>query len=104
MSKRRKRLYNHELLILNVPTTADDEEWLNCLATTSDTAAEAIGNTFVRETLSLLSRKQRIVVFETVIEDVPERVVANELGLSQQAIHRLKIRALRRLQVYLQSS
>ncbi|GEO25516.1 hypothetical protein AAC03nite_13010 [Alicyclobacillus acidoterrestris] len=75
---------------------------LNCIATTSDTAAEAIGNTFVNDILSLLSRKQRIVVFETVIEDVPERVVADELGLSQQAVHRLKIRALKRLQLHLQ--
>lgn len=102
LSKRRKRLYNYELLILNTPTTIDGEELVNCIATTSDTAAEALENTFVHEILSLLSRKQRIVVFETVIEDVPERVVADELGLSQQAIHRLKIRALRRLQLHLQ--
>lgn len=100
LSKHRKRLHNHELLTLNAPTTVDGEELLNCIATTSDTAAEAIGNTFVNEILSLLSRKQRIVVFETVIEDVPERVVADELGLSQQSIHRLKIRALRRLKMH----
>lgn len=104
LSKRKKRLCNHELFILNTPTTVDGEELLSSIATTSDTAAEAVGNIFVNEILSLLSQKQRIVVFETVIEDVPERVVADELGLSQQAIHRLKIRALRRLQVHLQSS
>lgn len=101
LAKRRKRLYCHECLILNAPATADGEELINRISATCDTAAEAEDDIFLEETLSLLTWKQRIVIFETVIEGIPENVVAREFGLSQQAIHFLKVRGLRKLKTHL---
>lgn len=101
LERKRNRLYVHELLVLNAPSTPNGEDMLSELAATEDTEFAAEDELFLEEVLMLLTLKQRIVILETVIEEMPEHVVAAELKTSQQAIHRLKTRALKRLKTYL---
>lgn len=97
LMKRKKRLQQQECLVLNAPVTEDGTELLNFMCSTCDTAREAESNLFIEEALSLLTRTQQRVILETIIEDIPEHIVASELGTSQQAVHMVKMRALRRL-------
>ena len=97
----RNHLYRHELLILDGPSTPHGQDMLSELAASDDTELVAEDEVFTEEVLMLLTLKQRMVILETVIQDVPEQIVADEFGTSQQAVHRLKVRALKKLRNYL---
>lgn len=103
MKLERERVYAQELLILDTPTS-DRENLLSGLAAAEDTESMAEDALFLEEVLMLLTPKQRVVIIETVIEDLPEHIVAVEFKTSQQAIHRLKRRALKKLRHNLSGS
>jgi RNA polymerase sigma factor (sigma-70 family) len=101
LARKREILRQRELLILNAPAEEDGEDMLYLLAAHSDTASEAEYHVFLETALSLLTPKQRTVIIATVIQGVPEHVLAEQLGITQQAVHRLKSRALKRLRTCL---
>jgi RNA polymerase sigma-B factor len=96
-------LDEHELLILDEPTDPDLPEQssvLDLIAAAVDVAAAAEGSLLVQDALSLLTPLQRAVIETTVLEEETEGEAAVKLGISQQAVHKVKERALRRLRNY----
>jgi len=67
------------------------------IAANNDTVAEVEDNLFLQEALSLLTPEQKKVILATVLEGVTEQKAAKKLGMSQQAVNRIKTRALNRL-------
>ncbi len=106
LSRQRKRLDSRELLILNADSIRDEQgaQMMDQLAATNDTASEAEANMRIEELLHLLTEKQRIVICCVVFDGIPEHIVAAALRMSQQAVHRLKERALKRLREYMADS
>ncbi|MHB1125723.1 MAG: RNA polymerase sigma factor [Bacillota bacterium] len=103
--KKHKRLQEHELLILNEQLREQAEgeliaEKVDTLAAMTDTLAEVVEKLSLQEALSLLTSTQQIVIKATVLEGATEQEVANEMGVSKQAVNRLKIRGLKRLRNY----
>ena len=94
MSKKHKRLRDHERLILNdlISKNAEDEvtEMLDTIAAANDTLTEAEDVVFIQEALSLLTPQQQKVIVATVLEECTEQKVAEQLGISQPVVHRLK--------------
>ena len=70
---------------------------LDAVAAITDTFAEVQDSIFVEEAFSLLTPKQQKVIRTTVLAETTEREVANEMGVSKQAVNRIKERALKRL-------
>ncbi|MCL6476786.1 MAG: sigma-70 family RNA polymerase sigma factor [Peptococcaceae bacterium] len=103
--KKHKRLQERELLILNdlISQEAEDEatEMLDTIAAPSDTPSEAEDSAFLKETLALLTPLQQKVITATVLEERTEQEVAEKLGMSQPAVHKMKGRALKRLRKYI---
>ncbi|BAF60074.1 DNA-directed RNA polymerase specialized sigma subunit, sigma24 homolog [Pelotomaculum thermopropionicum SI] len=101
LAKKHKRLREHELLILNnlLSQEAEDEmtEMLDTVAGTDDILAEVEDSVFLQEALTMLTPQQQKVITATVLEGRTEREVAEQLGISQSVVHRLKERALNRL-------
>lgn len=101
LAKKHRRLQEHELLILNdlLSQDAEDEitEMLDTIAASSDVLAEVEDTVFLQEALSLLTPQQQKVITATVLEEYTEHEVAEQLGISQPVVHRLKERALNRL-------
>ncbi|HBT48190.1 MAG TPA: RNA polymerase subunit sigma-24 [Peptococcaceae bacterium] len=104
LAKKQKRLKEHELLILNelLSQEAEDEEreMVDTIASPSDTLAEVEDALFLEEALSLLTPQQQKVIIATILNGATEQEVAKELGISQPAVHRMKVRALNRLKKY----
>ena len=98
LSKKRKRLYNHELLILN-QCIEQTTEMLDTLKSDSDTYNEAVTSVFIQDMLSSLTVQQRNVINLTVIEGRTEKNTAEMLGMSQPAVHKMKERALKKLRL-----
>ena len=105
LSKMHKRLQKHELLILNkrMGNDADDgqAELLDAIASPSDTFAEVEDRLFLQETLAALTPLQREVIVETILNGNTEKEVSMDLGISQPAVHWIKVRALKRLRAYI---
>jgi RNA polymerase sigma factor (sigma-70 family) len=101
LSKKQNRLREHELLILNTPLSNHSEddvtEMLDSIMAVNDTLAEAIDIVFLQEALSLLPPQQQKVINAIILEEYTEQKVAEQLGISQQVVNRLKKRALTRL-------
>ncbi|MDD4753836.1 MAG: sigma-70 family RNA polymerase sigma factor [Desulfitobacteriaceae bacterium] len=101
LAKRHRRLREHELLILEDLLSQNNgnesARFINTIAANSDTVAEVEDNSFLQEALSLLTPDQKKVILVTVLEDATEQKAAKELGISQQAVNRIKKRALNRL-------
>lgn len=101
MAKKHRRLLEHELLILNdlLSQDAEDEmtEMLDTIAAPSDILAEVEDTVFLQEALTMLTPQQQKVITATVLEERTEQEVAEELGMSQPAVHQMKERALNRL-------
>lgn len=100
LAKKHRRLKKHELLILdefNQNTGDESARIIDTIAANSNTAAEAENSLFLQEALSLLTPEQKKVILATVLEGVTEQKAAKELGMSQQAVNRIKKRALNRL-------
>lgn len=70
---------------------------LDTVAATNDTLAEAEDSMVIQEALSLLTPTQQKVIVATVLEERTEQEVANEMGVSKQAVNRMKERALNKL-------
>ena len=98
LAKKNKRLQVSELLILN-DVNADDEltEMLDRVAAPDDIQAEVEDKIFLQEALALLTLQQQTVITATILEERTEQEVADELGMSQPAVHQMKERALKRL-------
>ncbi len=92
------------MLILNelLSQEAEDEEreMVDTIASPSDTLAEVEDALFLEEALSLLTPQQQKVIIATILNGATEQEVAKELGISQPAVHRMKVRALNRLKKY----
>ena len=101
LARKHRRLREHELLILNQKLAEDGQseevEILDTAAATNDTSAEAEDAMIVQEALSLLTPTQQKVIVATVLKERTEQEVANEMGVSQQAVNKIKERALNRL-------
>jgi RNA polymerase sigma factor (sigma-70 family) len=101
LSKMNRQLREHELLILNQSVVEDVRgaatEMIDLIATQSDTLEEVEINLFVQSVLTLLTLQQQKVIILTVLEGAKEQEVAEEMGISQPAVHQLKTRALNRL-------
>jgi len=101
LAKKHKRLQKHELLILNdlLSQDAEDEktEILDRVATVCDILTAVEDLLFLRGALSLLTSKQQKVIKATILEDRTEEEVAAKLGISQPAVHQMKMRALKKL-------
>ncbi|MEW6425583.1 MAG: sigma-70 family RNA polymerase sigma factor [Bacillota bacterium] len=101
LAKKQKRLRDHELLILNELVSKEaDEEGTKILATIpapTDVCAEVEDTLFLQQALSLLTPQQQVVITMTILEGIPEQKVADEMGVTRQAVNRIKLRALKRL-------
>lgn len=101
LTKKHRRLQEHELLILNelLSQDAEDEviEMLETIGSTRDTPAEVEDKLYRQEALSLLTPQQQKVITATVLEGATEQETATKLGMSQPAVHQMKDRALNRL-------
>jgi RNA polymerase sigma factor (sigma-70 family) len=96
-------LDERELLILDEPADPDLPEQssvLDLIAAAVDVAAATEGSLLVQDALSLLTTTQQSVIAATVLEGATEGEAAMRLGISQQAVHRVKERALRKLRKY----
>jgi len=101
LTKKYRRLREHELLILNDRLSQDTEdamtEMLDTIAAPDDTLSEVEASVLLQEALALLTPQQQKVIIATVLEGQTEREVAEQLGIAQQVVNRLKARALKRL-------
>lgn len=108
LAKNLKRLQNHELLILNelVNREAGEEgtEMIVTIPASTDVCTEVENTLFLQQALSLLTPQQRVVIAKTILEGAPEQEVADEMGVTRQAVNRIKMRALKRLKKYFASA
>ncbi|GFN22956.1 hypothetical protein TAMC210_12730 [Thermanaeromonas sp. C210] len=74
---------------------------VDALASPADTLAEVEDTLFLEEALSVLTPQQQRVIIATVLNGATEYEVAKKLGISQPAVHRIKVRALNRLRKHL---
>lgn len=91
------------MLILDEPEDPDLSEQpslLDTIAAAVDVAAAAEDSLLVQDALSLLTPLQRSAIAATVLEGATEKETAAMLGISQQAVNRVKERALNRLRKY----
>ncbi len=107
LSKKHQRLLKHELLILNQPVRFNDEDnnvelidtfhetnELGKLLVKNDPCYEVESSIFIQEMLTPLTRQQKRVIIEIVLEGRTEIEAAKRLGVSQPAVHKMKERAL----------
>lgn len=102
LTKKYKGLQEKELLILNDQVRKEEGggglgELVDTLAAKSDTYAEAEENIFMQEAFLVLTPLQKEVIVGIVLEGRTEQEVAREIGITRQAVHRLKERGLNRL-------
>ncbi|OAT86067.1 sigma factor-like helix-turn-helix DNA-binding protein, partial [Desulfotomaculum copahuensis] len=97
--KKRRRLMEHERLILDAPANVSDGEMamVDTIAAAVDVAGEAEGSVLVQDALSSLTPLQRGVITATVLAGATEKEAAVRLGISQQAVYKVKECALKRL-------
>jgi len=104
LAKKYKRLQKHELLILNdrINQYVEDDftELLDHVIASDNVQIETEDNMFLQEVLNLLTIQQQEVIKATVLEGKTEEETANELEISQPSVHRMKKRALRRIERY----
>jgi len=104
LGKKQKKQQLHELLILNRKITNNGNEVteiINTISCDANTTSEAIQTVFIEDMLSQLTSQQQAVIVSTVLNDVPEKDVANEMGVSQPSVNKMKHRALKQLRKYL---
>lgn len=104
LSKKHGWLQKHELLILNklIGSNTDNEqvEMLDAIAASTDVLAEVEDGLFLEETLALLTPLQQKVIRETIVDAATEKEVSVDLGISQPAVHQIKVRALKRIRAH----
>lgn len=104
LARKQKRLRDHELLILNelVSKEADEEgtEMLDTIPAPTNVCAEVENTLLLQQIFSLLTPQQQKVITMTILEGIPEQKVADEMGVTRQAVNRIKLRALKRLKKY----
>jgi RNA polymerase sigma-B factor len=104
-AKRYKRIENHELLVLNRDLSEDAEEGITeliqMISSDADTLAEVEQNIVIQDALSLLTPQQQVIISATVLEDRTAQEVADNLGITKQAVSQMKRRALKRLRKWL---
>ena len=105
IAKKQARVREHELLVLNkqIGEDADDSatEMIDTIASSNNTSAKAEESAFIQDALALLTPLQQKVVLSTVLHDQKEKEVAEELGISQPAVHHIKRRALQKIRKHL---
>ncbi|OAT86331.1 RNA polymerase subunit sigma-24 [Desulfotomaculum copahuensis] len=99
LAKKRRRLMEHERLILDAPADVPDEEvvMVDTIAAAVDVSGEVEGSVFIQGALSSLTPLQWGVITATVLEGATEKEAAVRLGIPQQAVHKVKERALKML-------
>jgi len=101
LAKKYRQLDERELLILDEPMVDQDLSeklsMLDTIAAAVDVSDEVEGSVLVRDVLSLLTQQQRAVITATILEGTTEGETAMKLGISQQAVNKVKERALGRL-------
>ncbi|SHM84170.1 Sigma-70, region 4 [Caldanaerovirga acetigignens] len=85
-------------MILNSPVNDDNEEDIidRMEDENIDVAGTVSSNLFVEEFLSSLAEKRRAVIEYQVLQGYTETETAIKLRISQQAVNRLKSRALQK--------
>ena len=85
------------MLILDEPMVDQDLSeklsMLDTIAAAVDVSDEVEGSVLVRDVLSLLTQQQRAVITATILEGATEGETAMKLGISQQAVNKVKERA-----------
>ena len=90
-------------MILNGPVDQDlsgEIALLDTIAAAVDVSGEAEASVLIQDALLLLTSLQREVITATILEGATEGETAVRLGISQQAAHKVKERALSRLRKY----
>lgn len=101
LSKKQRQLQFSELLLLNNQISSDpcdeETEYIDTIADGCNTFTQVTEKLTLQDALSQLTQKQRSVVFETILEEKTLEKVANQLGISKQAVSKIRKRALRKL-------
>lgn len=101
LGKRHQLRQKQELLILNEFIFNDSEdhvtERLNHIAALNNTSRDVEDSLLVEYALSLLTPKQQKILVETIMNERTEKEIAQKLGVSQVAVHRMKERALKKV-------
>ncbi|TDA67860.1 MAG: sigma-70 family RNA polymerase sigma factor [Clostridia bacterium] len=105
LARKHRRLKERELLILNeqLKNEAGGEAIARMLSTVNpppDLLTELENKLVLQEALALLTPLQQRVVVATVLEGVTEQELAGEMGVTKQAVNRIKERALDKLRKY----
>lgn len=88
-------------MILDGPVDVSEEvAMVDTIAAEVDVSSKAEESVLVQDALSSLTSLQKEVIVATVLEGATEKRTAMRLGMSQQAIHKVKERALNRLRKY----
>ncbi len=105
LTRKHRRMKEHELLILNEQLKGDTggealATMLNTVNPPADLLTQVENRLVLQEALTLLTPLQQKVVAATVLEGVTEQELAGEIGVTQQAVSRIKERALDKLRKY----
>ncbi|HHW26701.1 MAG TPA: sigma-70 family RNA polymerase sigma factor [Firmicutes bacterium] len=108
LSKRNRRRYQHELLILDRPLTNPDNpsEYYGSMAdlipAPDDTQQEVEDRLLTDSALRTLTESQRTAVIGVIMRGHTERTIAQSMGISQSMVNKLKHAGLRRLKFHLE--
>ena len=105
LSKKRREIYQKELLILNKTNRNiyDDKKFVDLadlLIATNNTQAEAESRIMFQEAFVQLTELQKRVIIETVLDGATEKEIAKRIGITHQAVSRLKKRGIKKLKKY----
>jgi RNA polymerase sigma factor (sigma-70 family) len=104
IAKKRQKLKQHEVLILNKPiddSEGESIEMIDTIADSSNTVSKIEEKIDIEQVLSHLTFKQQKVIKMIFLQEKTEKEVAEKLRISQPAVHRIKNRALRTMKGYM---
>lgn len=96
IAKKQRQINDHELLILDQPTSDDGNSSMADFVEDPSTSVEdqALSDLDVEGLLARLPSKQRRVIFLVVICQMTQRKAAAQMGISLKAVNTLKHKAL----------
>lgn len=105
LHRKNNKINNAELLILDKPLNADDSnnsELMPLDIIPSDDSIDGlIDELSFEQLLSILNTHEKIIVRLTIKNGVPQKQIADMLGMSQQTVSKYKQRAFRKLKEYI---
>lgn len=105
---RRKQIYtNREIIFLNGLNTERNEEYIALIPESNENNTildnlfndldEVISDENLNRVVKKLTNKQRIVIQKIILDEIPEKEVAQELGITIQGVNKLKNVALQNI-------